>query len=255
MKYIISLGLGIFIGGIMYITLHKPHDYLTTIKEFTDGTKALDVLPIEAFTDRKILPYSAIDTSFDRRELLRILFIKVTSGAISDQDKIEAWITYLQNRIAHPLASPLLTDGTLVMDPYWILKNRIAQCGQTNRVLVDGLSTAGFKTRLVQLRNHVGAEVWLNGGWSYIDADWLDGGESVKRVDGSIPSAAEIHVNHSLLNSVHPGREFAASPVYIDTYGSFANMFDPVPYYYIKIATPVDERNVHFGWDKYEEIK
>src|SRR5687768_5107864 len=106
------------------------------LAELTDGLKATDVLPLSAYTDAIVLPTSAIDLTIDRRLLLKELFAKVTEGAA---DPVEAWVTYLQERIVHPANPPIHDNGLAIFDPLWILENRIAHCGQTNRLVVDGL--------------------------------------------------------------------------------------------------------------------
>lgn len=163
----------------------------------------------------------------------------------------------MQDRIAHPKWAPLLDNGQAIYDPYWILKNQIAHCGQTNRVVVDGLNAAGFKARVVQLKSHVAAEVWLDGAWRFLDADWLDLGQFVRREDGSIPSADEIHKNPKLLSGLMPGLEFKLYPIDVMPPGAepYDVMLSVKPYYYVKTATPEQEKNEYFGWNYYETIR
>jgi hypothetical protein len=167
-----------------------------------------------------------------------------------------AWVRYLQDRLAHPKTAPLHDNGQAIYDPLWILVNRVAHCGQTNRVLVDGLSAAGFKARVVQLKAHVAAEVWMDEAWRFLDADWLNLGQTVRRPDGTLPSAEEIHANPSLLDSVTPDLEFRLyPPEALDDMPPYQDMFATKPYYYVKTATVKQERNEYYGWNFYQTVR
>lgn len=156
---------------------------------------------------------------------------------------------------------------SMVLDPIWVLENRLGKCGQTNRVLLDGLETLGIKGRLVQLVAHIAAEVWLDGQWRFLDADWLDDGEVVRRPDGRIPSAREISSNPHWLDSLHPASEWSAYGVdlgyspetFTDPVKRYKEMFVrtevsglTTPYYYVKTATAEQRQDVFFGWMNYE---
>jgi len=152
----------------------------------------------------------------------------------------------------------LLENGQAIYDPYWILKNQIAHCGQTNRLLVDGLNVAGFTARVVQLKAHVAAEVWLDGAWRFLDADWLNLGQFVRNEDGSLPSAEQIHKTPKLLNGLMPGLEFKLYPINVMDHLStepYDMMFSVKPYYYVKTATAAQEKNEYFGWNYNETIR
>lgn len=148
-----------------------------------------------------------------------------------------------------------------MLDPIWILEHRLGQCGQTNRVLVDGLLAIGMRARAVQLAAHVAAEAWYDGQWHYLDADWLNLGQMIRRPDGVIPSTAEIYEHPEYLKGINANREFELYPVNVihtETYKPYDQMFKRVrlgeyelPYYMIKTATPAQERNIYFGWDIY----
>jgi len=225
--------------------------------DLLDARNAATVLPVSAFTEKISLGEEEIDLGVNRRQLLRFLFVEVTRGASRDIDKAKAWVRFLQDRIAHPQHAPLLENGQAVYDPLWILANRIGHCGQVNRLVCDGLSAAGFKTRVVQLAGHVAAEVWVDGAWRYFDADWLNLGQFVQRKDGTIPSALEIFSDRTLLDGLQPGAEFRMYPV--DVMGPeqkpYVDMFADRPYYYIKTATEKQELNVYYGWNYYKTVK
>lgn len=214
------------------------------------------VLTRDALTRRISLPITDIDLTIDRRYLLAELFSKVSSGYTSQESQVLAWVRYLQDRLAHPKTAPLHDNGQAIYDPLWILLNRVAHCGQTNRVLVDGLSAAGFEARVVQLKAHVAAEVWIDRAWRFLDADWLNLGQLVRRPDGTLPSAEEIHANPSLLDSVKPDLEFRLYPSEsVDEMPPYEDMFATKPYYYVKTATMKQERNAYYGWNFYKTVR
>lgn len=222
------------------------------LDELTTPDHAIDVLALEAYTTPVILPLSAIDLTVDRRELMLRLFARVSAG---EADPVLAWLEYLQERIAHPTEPPLHDNGIGIFDPLWILQNRIAHCGQTNRVLVDGLLAAGYRARVVQLRNHQAAEVWVDGDWRFLDADWMNA--VVREADGGIASAEDIWRDTSLLDGLDSNEEFARYPVDIlpPGFGTYAEMFETKPYYYVKTATRSQERDEYFGWANYYEVQ
>lgn len=215
------------------------------LANLTDGRRAVDVLPVHAYLTPVVLPLSAIDLTVDRRLLLQQLFARVTGGAA---DPIQEWVEYLQERVAHPNTPPMHGNGIEIHDPLWILENRLAWCSQVNRVLVDGLLAAGYKARVVQLRNHQAAEVWLDGDWRFLDADWLNA--TVREPDGSLPSALEIHEDPSLLAGLTWNPEYPAHMANLKRVDPsfYAEVFLDEPYYYVKTATPSQERDEYFGW-------
>jgi hypothetical protein len=206
------------------------------------------------------LPVTSIDTTEDRRLILKTLFSIVTKDEVTDQGRVEAWICYIQNRVAHfPKDAPLLENGMAIFDPYWILKNRMGHCGQINRVVVDGLAAMGFKTRVVQLVNHVAAEVWLDGAWRFLDADGLSFGQFVKHKDGTFASAEEIYKNPKLLDGLvpfihfrmHGNRQNYQETLLLE----YKECFSKKPYHYYKTATEEQEKNEYYGWNYYLTVK
>ena len=246
-------------GGGFYSLRQSQHtnNSVVDVSNLLDGRNAATVLPVDAYTKKISLPETSIDLTIDRRHLLQALFTEVTKGTASDIDKAKAWVRYLQDRIAHPQNAPLMENGQAIYDPLWILKNRIAHCGQTNRLVVDGLSAAGFKARVVQLKAHVAAEVWIDGSWRYLDADWLNLGQFVQRKDGTIPSALDIFNDRNLLIGLQPGAEFKMYPV--NVFGPeqqpYDEMFTVKPFYYVKTASTEEEKNAYYGWNYYQTIR
>ncbi|MEO1250239.1 MAG: transglutaminase-like domain-containing protein [Pseudomonadota bacterium] len=226
------------------------------VADLLDQTNAAFVVSAEELMDPIVLSSAEIDTTIDRRAILSTLFERLTANAATDTEKVEIWVRYLQDRVAHPRTCPLLENGQAIYDPLWILENRLGQCGQTNRVVVDGLLAAEFEARVVQLNRHVAAEVWLDGQWRYLDANWLNLGQFVRKADGSWPSAAEIHANPALVANMRPGTEYAlyAADVLGGAQGSYARAFEEEPYYYVKTATSEEEKNIYYGWNYYDTV-
>lgn len=186
-----------------------------------------------------------------RRAILKDLFER-QAGTGADQERVERFVAFLQAEIFHPINPPIDEDGTAVYDPVWILNNRLGQCGQTNRVLVDALDAAGYRSRLIQLNGHVAAEAFFDGGWHYLDADGLSEGDVIRKADGTIPSAADIITNPSLIDHIEAYREVSAYPVRtVRRDFRYADAFKSRPYAYVKTATPEDERNHYYGWNRY----
>ena len=142
----------------------------------------------------------------------------------------------------------MLNNGQAIYDPYWILKNRLGQCGQANRTVVDGLDAVGFKGRLVQLEGHVVAEVWLNGAWRILDAFLSDLGNYARYEEGTIASAEEIYRNPKLVARGRFRKRHAPG------FKSYSVMFSVKPYYYYKTATRRQEKNEYYGWNYYETV-
>jgi hypothetical protein len=249
------------ITGVLYLSapllISSATNSTALAADLLDARNAATVLPASAYTEKILLPATSIDLTICRRTLLRALFAEVTKGASSDLDKAKVWVRYLQDRIAHPRHAPLLDSGQAIYDPLWILENRIAHCGQTNRLLVDGLSAAGFKARVVQLKAHVAAEAWIDGEWRYFDADWLSLGQFVQRKNGTIPSALDIFNDRTLLHGLQPDAEFKMYPVdvFAPEQEPYTEMFTVKPYYYVKTATGAEEKNVYYGWNYYKTVR
>jgi hypothetical protein len=255
---ILGLGVSVFDGKSKYQKQYSvfSSNFAESMSELLDTRHAVAVLPESSYTNQVRLQQDSLDLSVGRRDVLRTIFTAVTAGQFTDQAKIETWVRYLQDRIAHPKDPPIFENGQAIYDPLWLLKNRIAHCGQTNRLVVDGLEAAGFKTRVVQLKAHVAAEVWLDGGWRFLDADWLNLGQFVRNRDGALVSALEIHNNPLLLEGLRPGLEFKMYPIdVLGDHPSYHEMFVTEPYYYYKTSTVEQEKNEYYGWNYYRTVK
>lgn len=233
------------------------------------------VLPLNLLRKQTIVPVSDFETPLNRTKFLKYVFAIVTAGYKTDEDKIAAWVHYLEDRTAGPLYTPIMSNGQMISDPYWILKHRLGQCGQINRVVVDGLAAAGYTARLVQLDGHVAAEGFFDGRWHFLDADILSFGEIVHTPTGEIPSAEKIYENPKLLNSVHPYIGFRLDPLVLNNLislslldpnmklattsngapdsdkNNYKNTFKDRPTYIYKTATAQQEKDVTYGWNYY----
>ena len=228
-----------------------------------------DILSAELLLKVHVVRDADLATPLDRREFLKRLVGRITRGSKTPQELVEKWTTWLQNHMVHSVKPPLDTEGQAVYDPIWLLKNRVAHCGQTNRILVDGLDAVGFKTRLVQFVAHVGAEVHYDGGWRYIDADIFDFGTLVRKSDGSLASGAEITAMPELIDTIQPFEEYSFYPKVrgeeqsLSVEGARAVIKEQftkrvthdggfvTPYVWVKTASRKEEENKYFGWNYY----
>lgn len=180
----------------------------------------------------------------------------VTEPATNDLERAMLWTEFLQDKIVHPKRAPLLENGQAIYSPIWLLSEKFAHCGQTNRLILDGLEAIGIEGRVVQLTNHVVAEVLIDGKYIALDADMLEDGNFFSDGYGGIPSALEIHLNPSLLDHLNDN-------VYLEyqKFGDNAHeqsywvnylrdSFSEPPYYY-KTATEEQLENEYYGWNYY----
>jgi hypothetical protein len=234
------------------------YNYTPLLDRLTSGAPAWQSLSASQLTRQWSVPIEAIEDDVDGRELLRLLFLRVTQGQTTDEGMVIAWLTYVQNRIAHGRYNPYDERGSAIYEPRWLLENQVAKCTQTNRLLVDGLLIAGYRARMVVIlkdasEGHQVAEVFYDGSWHYLDADWLGNGEVVRKADGSIASVADIQADRSLLNGLNPNAEMdgmLARGINVRWGASTLDqMFNVIDGYYYKIATPEQEASLYFGWE------
>jgi hypothetical protein len=236
------------------------YNYTPLLDRLTSGGPAWQTLSAASLLGQPLVTPESLEDEIDGRELLRLLFARVTKGQTTDDGKVVAWVTYLQNRLAHPRHSPVMPDGGFVFEPLWLLTNQLAKCGPANRLLVDGLLIAGYQARIVVIlkdatEGHQVAEVFYGGAWHYLDVDWLGNGEVVRKADGSIASVADIQADRSLLDGLNPNFEFdqmAARGINVRWGAStLAQMFNVIEGYYYKTATAEQEQGPRFGWEHY----
>ena len=255
------MGRVLVLAAALVVAACSPTQSPSLLDEVTGRDYVAHAIPAYRLKAELVVAPEDIDLSIDRRVFLRDVFDRVVTGD-THQARVESWVRFLQNRIAHSAHPPMHPDGVMLTDPVWILRNRVAHCGQTNRVLIDGLTAAGYRARAVQLTSHVAAEVFYDDNWHFIDADWLNNGQFIRRPDGTLPSTAEIFEHPEYLAGLDTNSEFRDYPADVGyrNYQAYADMFRRVdlgngiltPYYMTKIAGPEAERDLTFGWNFYQ---
>lgn len=242
-----------------------PMEWAQLDQEFLYAPHILSVATADQISTPRIANPSELTSTIDQKAYLKHLVSRITAGTHSDEERVVRWVRWLQDYFAHSAKPPLDLDGQAVYAPLWLLKYRYAHCGQTNRLVVDGLAAIGIRGRLLQLRNHVAAEAYYAGDWHYLDADLLDFGNFVRDAAGDIPSAREIMANPSMVDSTPALQEARLYPPHrpanpLAPVTALRHVFTPwrdpsngltTPYVWIKTATPEEERNVYYGWNYY----
>ena len=75
--------------------------------ELSSGPPAERVVSPRKLLEKIIVPSTAFRAAVDRRVVLRELFQRVARGN-SDQQRVEAWVMYVQDRVAHPSWPPMM---------------------------------------------------------------------------------------------------------------------------------------------------
>ena len=231
------------------------------IRLLSQHEKTVNSISKSEYFNFKTADSSQITSIKDRRELLYSVVSAVTKNSVNDLESAKKWTVFLQDKLVHPEKPPLLSNGQAIYDPIWILKNKFAHCGQTSRLIVDGLETLGIGGRVVQLKDHVIAEVFIDGEPIALDADLLDGGRFYQKSDGSIPSAQEIFENPSFLNILRHNvyteyNIFGGAEKDEDYYWfKLKEHFSVEPYYYVKTASQSNLDNEYYGWNHYRTSK
>lgn len=222
----------------------------------------------------------------DIRDWLEEVARYVTRESTSDLDVAVSWTTWLQETIGHSCLTPKDEHGQTVLNPVYLLKNRKMHCGQTARLVVDGLSTLEIPARVFQMKGHVSSEFYVDGRWILAEADILSHGQFLKNRLGDFVGIDEVKLDPSILRSVEPYLEENCwnllspdkamklmkahnlsigvdvgegdSSVWIETFGQ-AIYGDSLrgswitPYVIKKTATPEQESDSqYFGWNYYE---
>jgi hypothetical protein len=232
--------------------------------------EAAQVPAIESFSIERLNEKITVEqdrSGLNRGAVLTRLFKKITEGATGNSDAVLRVGAWVQRYFVHPMYTPLRANGEGVYDPVQLLQLRRAQCGQVNRVMLDILAAGGYRGRVVQLKNHQGAEVFYDGAWHYTEADSLDGGRQFVDGNGQIPSAEAIFKNPSLADGLCyscetlkfynqvPDEEWNAykqrNPEYSQG-GRWKMVFSVKPLYYEKDQGTSDPE---YGWLDYKTYK
>ncbi|WP_425214644.1 hypothetical protein [Tumidithrix helvetica] len=196
----------------------------------------------------------------DRHKTLKHIFDIVTNGAKSNTERHLRVLNFLQRSSFNNFIQPMYPNKKAVFDPLVLLELSEMRCGQVARVAVDLFAAAGIKGRLIQVKNHVLAELFYDGSWHYFDADLLGGSQTVFDAQGNIPSFVDLS-NHPYEIDKIP---YNNKPIVMELsqvsfsypYPSsfYFNYDSSLSLYYEKTATVQEERNQIYGWDSYQTI-
>lgn len=195
----------------------------------------------------------------NRRDALRAIFDRVTSGCQTNRDRHLAVLRFLHRASFHNLIQPMYPNGYTVCDPLVLLELGEMRCGHVNRVAVDLFAAMGYRGRLEQAAFHILAEIWYDDAWHYFDGDIFGNGECAFMDDGHIPSLNELAEHVERLDALtsfwepdHTNRIHGPTPYPSWYYFSeqayrASNM---VPSHVEKSATPEEEANSRwYGWE------
>lgn len=173
--------------------MRKSSEFLLPAHE----TAALNTFPEDAYIlardgAQEVYDLSQVDFGSNSENWLRAVAELVTSGCASDLDIGLRWTTWLQQVTCHSCYPPVDEENQMVFHPKVLLSDRRMHCGQSARLVVDGLIALGGRARLLQLNGHVAAEFYSGDGWVYADADILGGGEFVRDESGQPVGVNEI---------------------------------------------------------------
>ena len=82
-------------------------------------------VPADLMNGQVVVPLSDLQADGTRRIRLRALFHRITASATTPQEKVEAFVSYIQDHVFHPIETPQDTDGTAIYDPIWIIDHQI----------------------------------------------------------------------------------------------------------------------------------
>lgn len=157
---------------------------------------------------RVFLPFE-LSFDCDIREWLTIVVSLITSDTLGDLQKAMRWTAQIQNTIVRSCLPPIDEWGQGVYHPIALLKDRRMHCGQTARVIVDGLTTLGIPARVLQMKGHVSAEFFADGRWILAEADILSRGEFLLDREGNVVGVDEVLVDADIVDTTHPYRELS----------------------------------------------
>lgn len=169
----------------------------------------LDVFPSDDFMmsndgRQEVYDLTRLEFKVCAEEWLRSVVKSVTSGQSTDADVGMRWTTWLQNVTCHSCYPPIDEQGQMITHPMILLQDRRMHCGQSARLIVDGLSAVGIHARLLQLNGHVAAEFFSGSEWILAEADILGHGQFVRDDTGSLAGLDAIQRHPEILKSVQP---------------------------------------------------
>ena len=200
----------------------------------------------------------------NRKRVLQKIFQVVTEGSETNNQKHLKVLYFLQRASFHNnLIQPMYKDRSTVFDPLVLLELNEMRCGHVARIAADLFDAAGYPARIVQLGQHVAAEIFYDHDWHYFDADIFGGGEVVKNARGYIPSFFELSKDPFQIDSLSHYQEldYRGKSYNYGYYPSFF-YFSKKAYkgygfkYYVKTATKAQAQlSKYYGWDFYKTIQ
>lgn len=146
---------------------------------------------------------------------LKALYNQIVAGAATDHDKALAVMAWVQHAVRHP-AYPqkwVSEPTSSIYHPLVRYYCALGQCGPTNRAFVDLCVAGGMPARIVQLNQHVSAEVLCAGAWRFFCCDALDGGQYVAGPGQTVASVPQILADPTVLDSCQWFRKWDLTPV------------------------------------------
>jgi hypothetical protein len=160
-----------------------------------------------------------------------------------------------------------MVTGQQMYNPIRLLMDGISQCGQTARLVVDGLNAIGIPARVLQLKGHVSAEFFAGNRWVFAEADILGERENMRNANGNLVSIEDIQENKNLLKAVVPMptqgpncQHILERDWRIEADSDWVEAFEPITYPQSSLTTPYvirktsknPQNSIYFGWDSYQ---
>lgn len=198
----------------------------------------------------------------DRPTALVAIFNKVTAGCETELQRHLAMLEFLHKVSYHNVVQPMHENGKAVFDPLVLLELNEMRCGAVARLGVDLYQSVGYDARLVQMANHVSAEVYYEGRWHLLEGD-LAGGSQTVVVDGVIPSVYELSHNPYLVDAVPTYFEgyVASIPITLESlrkypsyyyFSEYAYTGANEPLFYYKTLPMTEDSD--YGWYDYDTV-
>jgi hypothetical protein len=152
--------------------------------------------------------YTAHDLTFNVKasRWLTELVNNVISKEADRDAEIQAmkWVFFLRRALRHNCFPLLMEDGSLMYNPIRILVDGVSQCGQTARLVCDGLNAVGIPSRVLQLNGHVTAEFFAMNRWIIAEADILENHDNLYNKENKLASLEDIISDPRILTTVTP---------------------------------------------------
>ena len=197
----------------------------------------------------------------DRRRVLSAMFNQIVGSEKDHIRRHELVLDFLAQGVFQAAdTQPLNRQKRLINDPLVLLELHNMRCGNINRIACDLFAAAGYQTRIVQLYNHVIAEIYYDSSWHYFDADTVLSADSIVKIDGKIPDTKTLSRNPHLWDK----KDFYFDSVFRQGTSNIGGAFmyqcqlfqypaDKSPLYYVKTATPAKELGKNYGWNYYRK--